>query len=129
MASARARVSRSGVRRTAASSTFAWASVSAGFFPPQPHPQEEVVREEGLRHVVVPAPPGAHLVVVHPELALRFLERDLHGPARAGRRGRAYEREVGGGPPLGALLDDGGAPGLGRQPRRDAPHLLRLGRA
>lgn len=72
MASARTRVSRSGSRSTAARSRFAWASVRAGFFPPHPQPQEQVVRkeglchEEGLCHVVVPAAPGAYLVVGHP---------------------------------------------------------------
>src|SRR5918999_5982765 len=55
--------------------------VSAGaFFIFQPHPNEEMVREQRLHHRVVPPAPSPHFVVVHPHLALRFLEGRLDRP-------------------------------------------------
>ncbi len=77
---ARSSVSTSS-NRIAASGSFACGKVSAGaFFIFQPHPNEEMVREQRLRHRVVPPAPGPHFVVIHPHLALRLLEGRLDRP-------------------------------------------------
>src|SRR5690349_7158142 len=74
-------------------------TVSAGEFSPQPgaQPDEEVLGEQGHGGVVVPAAPAAHLVLVEPELVLRFLYGLLDRPAQAQQPDQRLGRRVGGG--------------------------------
>src|SRR6266508_6477905 len=54
--------------------------VIAGVSPPQPPPFQfqEPQRQQRQRHVVVPAHPTAHFVVVQPHLLVALLEQLLH---------------------------------------------------
>src|SRR6266511_2134605 len=74
-------------------------TVKAAVFFPQPAalPHQEVMREQRHRHMLVPATPRAHLIVIHPDFALAFQDGRLDWPAhptlahqcglrRAGRR-------------------------------------------
>src|SRR5512144_244046 len=56
-----------------------WDTVTAGVFPPDSSPlqAQEPQRHQGQRHVVVPADPTPHLVVVQPRLAVAGLEQLL----------------------------------------------------
>src|SRR5437763_859093 len=55
-------------------------TLTPGFFPPQPQPLQlqEPQRQQRQRHVVPPARPGAHFVVVEPHLLAALLEQLLH---------------------------------------------------
>src|SRR5438093_8736104 len=46
-------------------------------------PHQEVMRQQGHGHVVVPAAPAAHLIVIHPHFALAFQDGRLDRPAHA----------------------------------------------
>ena len=54
----------------------------AGTFFPQPDPEvpQEKVSEHAREHVVIPSRIFPHLIVIHPELTLGFLEALLDGP-------------------------------------------------
>src|SRR3954453_7159534 len=54
-------------------------AVTPGFFPPQPppFPLQEPQGQKRQRHVVVPAHPRAHLVVVQPHLLAALLQQLL----------------------------------------------------
>src|SRR6266404_991576 len=66
-------------------------TVTAGVFSPQPQPLglQEPQRQQRQRHVVMPAHPTAHLVVVQPDLALALLEHLLDPVA-----GRMHPRHL-----------------------------------
>src|SRR6266498_4485735 len=58
--------------------------IAAAFFPQMAAlADQEVMCQQRHRHVMVPAAPRAYLIVVHPQLALAFLNRRLHWPAHA----------------------------------------------
>ncbi len=61
--------------RTTLSSRWAWGSVSAGAFfpPPALEPHEEEMGQDDQGRVMVPAAPGAHLVVAQAQVLLALL--------------------------------------------------------
>ena len=63
---------------TTVNSTKTWATVNAGaFFYLQAQPDQKVMRQKGLGHVVLPAPPRARLIVIPPEFALSLFQEEF----------------------------------------------------
>src|SRR5215210_695171 len=60
-------------------------TVNAADFSPHPAtlPDQEVMRQQRHGHMVVPAFPTAHLIVIHPDFTLAFQDRQLDRPAHA----------------------------------------------
>ena len=75
-----------GLRSSFCTSRVVEGTVRAGDFFPQPamFEREKPVGEETHRHVVLPAQPGAHFVVIHPDVILGDLEALLNPVTRAG---------------------------------------------
>ena len=68
---------------------------SGAFFPQPPAlPHQEPERHEAGGHVVVPASPSAHLVVIEAHLALGVLESLLDQVPPRGRPDELFERRV-----------------------------------
>src|SRR6202043_1096622 len=59
-----------GSRSSSVNTARTWGTVTAGVFSPQPQPLQlqEPQGQQGQRHVVLPAPPAAPLVVGQPHL-------------------------------------------------------------
>ena len=80
---------------TTANSTTACATVKAGaFFYLQAQPDQKMMRQKGLGHMMMPASPRAGFIVIHPQFALGLFQSRLYWPAHAtdayqgGRRAR-----------------------------------------
>src|SRR5579883_2400810 len=69
--------------RTTVSNRRTWGTVSESpfFRQPQAEADQEVMGQQRHGHMVVPADPAPHLVMIHPELALAFFDRPLDRPA------------------------------------------------
>src|SRR5215213_10164136 len=74
---------------------------AADFFShPAALADQEVMRQQRHRHMVLPAAPRAHLIVIHSHFTLAFLNCCLHRPASAAllhqcavwRRGRSIAK-------------------------------------
>ena len=113
-------------------------TVIAGVFPPEPPPlqAQEPQRHQRQRHVVMPADPAAHLVMIQPRLAVARLEElldpvplplgadqlgqgDLR-PPRCSRRSRSATRPPTASPPAAPPARSGRPawPGPGPSSRR-----------
>src|SRR5437763_12693906 len=68
-----------GARSNSVNTARTCGTVTAGVFPPQPQPLplQEPQRQQRQRHVVVPAHPTPHLVVLQPYFPVPFLQQLL----------------------------------------------------
>jgi len=66
--------------------------MAGAFFELDAHADQEEMRQETVCHLMMPATPGARLVMIHADFAFAFFDGRFNGPPQAGQSHQLYLR-------------------------------------
>jgi len=64
--------------------------MAGAFFELDAHADQEEMRQETVCHLMMPATPGARLVMIHADFAFAFFDGRFNGPPQAGQSHQLY---------------------------------------